>query len=244
MKRIITSLVIDKGKCIKPYKFANPVYLGDPVNIVRILNDQGCGEITLFDKSGEIDFNLLKRISRMSLVPIAYGGKYNEFDEIKKLFKIGFEKVIFSSSILYSQDLINKTIKNYGASSVVLILNYKIINNEHKWVINHGTNLQDIDFGDLVEICININPSEIILQNTDKESSFEGIDTSVLKYFTKSNIPLVLSGGCKSKSEIINLINHFSISGVAVGSLFSLFGTYKTPLTNHQFNIWDLDGAM
>ena len=127
----------------------------------------------------------------MSLVPIAYGGKYNEFDEIKKLFKIGFEKVIFSSSILYSQDLINKTIKNYGASSVVLILNYKIINNEHKWVINHGTNLQDIDFGDLVEICININPSEIILQNTDKESSFEGIDTSVLKYFTKMSNNIV-----------------------------------------------------
>tara|TARA_B100001564_G_C20640809_1_gene672038 strand:+ start:350 stop:1084 length:735 start_codon:yes stop_codon:yes gene_type:complete len=244
MKRIITSLVIDKGKCIKPHKFDNPIYLGDPVNIVRILNDQGCGEIALFDKSGKIDFDLLSRISRMSLVPIAYGGRYKSFEEIKKLFKIGFEKIIFSSSILYSKNLIDETIKKYGASSVILIINYKIIKNEYKWVTNHARTIQEINFKNLLKICFSISPSELILQNVDRESSYEGIDTSVLKYFSDNNIPIVLSGGCSSKDEVVKIQNNLLIDGIAVGSLFSLFGEYKTPLTNHLFNVWELNDSV
>jgi len=245
MKRIITSLVLENEKCIKPFQFGIGKYIGDPINIVRILNDQGCSELNIFDRSTKINFELLKRISKMSLIPIAYGGKYKKLDEIREIFKIGYEKVIFSSDLINNTDLIRSTINEFGSSSVVIIINYKYIYNKPKYFINRGTKMIKISFEKIILLALSINPSEIILQNIDRESSFEGLDKSILSYYPKdSKLPLVISGGCNSKEEAIDVLKNTEVNGIAIGSLFCLFGKYKTPLVNHQFNLWNNNDIM
>ena len=62
--RIIPVLLIDDRDLIKTVQFKNPVYLGDPVNAVKIFNRKRIDEMVILDISAESliyynDFELL-----------------------------------------------------------------------------------------------------------------------------------------------------------------------------------------
>ena len=47
--RLIPVLLIERGRLIKTTKFSQPVYVGDALNTVRILNEKEVDEIILLD---------------------------------------------------------------------------------------------------------------------------------------------------------------------------------------------------
>ena len=47
--RIIPCLLLRDGGLVKTTRFKDPVYLGDPINVVRIFNDKEADEIVLLD---------------------------------------------------------------------------------------------------------------------------------------------------------------------------------------------------
>ena len=47
--RVIPVLLLKGNGLVKTTKFADPRYLGDPVNVVRIFNDKGVDELVLVD---------------------------------------------------------------------------------------------------------------------------------------------------------------------------------------------------
>ena len=48
-KRIICSLLLDKKKIVKGINFKNHRYIGDPINIVKILNEKKCDELLIYN---------------------------------------------------------------------------------------------------------------------------------------------------------------------------------------------------
>ena len=79
-QRLIVGLQIYKSKLIKTEQFkkSNSTYLGDVLNAVRIFNEKKVDELIIYDltasKTKEIDFSLLEKISRLSRMPLCYGG--------------------------------------------------------------------------------------------------------------------------------------------------------------------------
>ena len=49
LPRIIPALLLHGNGLVKTEQFKKPVYLGDPINIVRIFNDKEVDEIALLD---------------------------------------------------------------------------------------------------------------------------------------------------------------------------------------------------
>ena len=47
--RVIPVLLIHKGGVYKTSRFKNPVYIGDPINAIRIFNDLEVDEICILD---------------------------------------------------------------------------------------------------------------------------------------------------------------------------------------------------
>ena len=67
--RVIPLLLLEDESCIKTIKFKKKIYLGDPINIVKIYSELGVDEILINDIS-DIDkpnFKLLKNISESHL---------------------------------------------------------------------------------------------------------------------------------------------------------------------------------
>ena len=107
--RVIPILLLKNNGLVKTIKFKNPTYIGDPLNSVRIFNEKEVDELAFLDISASIEnrgpnFKLLEDIAEEAFMPMSYGGGITNMDEIKKLFNIGFEKIILNSSIYKNQN--------------------------------------------------------------------------------------------------------------------------------------------
>ena len=100
--RIIPCLLLKGRGFYKTLQFRNPVYLGEPVNILKIFNEKGVNEIVILDIDAALDkrepnFALLQDLASECFMPLAYGGGLTHIDQIKRLFRIGFEKAVINT---------------------------------------------------------------------------------------------------------------------------------------------------
>lgn len=122
--RIIPVLLMAKGGLYKTIRFQNAKYVGDPINSVKIFNEKQADEIILLDflaskeKRG-IDFDKIEEIAGEAFMPMAYGGAIKNFEDAKRVFDCGFEKVVLNSILFSDIALIQKIASVYGSQSVV-----------------------------------------------------------------------------------------------------------------------------
>ena len=88
--RYIPVLLIEDGELTKTKKFQDGIYVGDPINAIRIFNEKEVDELGLFDISitknnTQIDFDLLKDVSVNANMPLTYGGGIKSLDEATKI---------------------------------------------------------------------------------------------------------------------------------------------------------------
>ena len=124
--RVIPILLLENDSCIKTIKFKK-IYLGDPINIVKIYSELGVDEILINDIS-DIDkpnFKLLKNISEESFVPLSYGGGVENLNDIEKILSYGYERILFNSLVFEDLSFVKKAIKEFGSSSISISVNLK-----------------------------------------------------------------------------------------------------------------------
>ena len=97
--RTIPVLLLDGYDLIKTYQFKNNVYLGDPLNALKIFNDKYVDELILINKGhrGKINFEFLKSLAGECLMPLSYGGGITTINDVSTLIQSGFERVIINS---------------------------------------------------------------------------------------------------------------------------------------------------
>ena len=96
--RIAPLLLVEDGELYKTINFANPKYIGDPLNTVRIFNEKEVDELIVIDikastKNNDIDWDLITHISRECRMPLCYGGGVNSVEKVERLVSLGVEKV-------------------------------------------------------------------------------------------------------------------------------------------------------
>ncbi|MBS1631994.1 MAG: imidazole glycerol phosphate synthase subunit HisF, partial [Bacteroidetes bacterium] len=121
--RIIPVLLLHKGGLYKTVRFREPVYVGDPINTVRIFNEKEADELILLDyratkEKSTIDFPLIQSIAGEAFMPMAYGGGIKNFDDAKKVFDAGFEKIVLNSILFSKPQLVKEITAVYGAQAV------------------------------------------------------------------------------------------------------------------------------
>ena len=124
LPRIIPSLLIDGKKLIKTIRFKSPIYIGDPINAVKIFNDKEVDEIAIFDIYAwkkQIQFDYLKEIFEEAFMPVLYGGGVNNIKDLESLFRLGIEKVSISSNS-FNDQLIKDAVSNFGSQSIVVTI--------------------------------------------------------------------------------------------------------------------------
>ncbi|MFN7185876.1 MAG: HisA/HisF-related TIM barrel protein, partial [Alphaproteobacteria bacterium] len=122
--RVIPVLLLRGKGLVKTVKFKDPSYIGDPINSVRIFNEKEVDELVFLDISATPenrgpDFELLADIAGEAFMPMAYGGGITTMEQIKRIFSLGFEKVILNSLAYSAPDVIREAVAIYGSQSIV-----------------------------------------------------------------------------------------------------------------------------
>jgi len=242
--RVIPVLLLDNKKLVKTIRFKDPVYVGDPVNAVRIFNEKEVDELVLLDISAtkdkrEPDYKLLENIVSEAFMPIGYGGGIKSLAVANTLFGLGIEKVIFNSLMIENENEIRKIVEHYGSQSVIACVDIKKNFLGKKQVFFKGLSKTiTTDILDYVEHLQSVGFGEIILQSVDKDGTGTGYDLEVLEHVSgKLNIPVVIAGGAATENDFKNAFNK-GASAAAAGSMFVFNGKHRAVLISYtnKFN--------
>ncbi len=235
--RIIPTILLDDQRMVKTMKFSHPNYLGDPINAVKIYNEKQVDELCILDitrnKSG-INFDLLQDIASEAFMPLSYGGGINDMDQVKKLFHIGFEKVIINSSLYSTPKFVEMVVEYAGSQSVVASIDYKkSLFNKVNCYSHCGKKKNELTPLDMAVKVEKMGVGEILLYSIDRDGMMGGYDLSVVsEVSSKISIPLIACGGAGCLDDIKNVITA-GADAAAAGSIFVYYGEKKGVLISY-----------
>jgi cyclase len=220
-------------------KYANPVYVGDPINAVRIFNEKEVDELVFLDisatpNSRPPNFDLIRDIASEAFMPFAYGGGVTTIDDFKQLFHLGVEKVVVNSIAAARPDLISAAAKEAGSQSVVASIDvkrnwsgsYSVYTRSGSW----NTKKDPVSSAISLE---NAGAGEIFLTSVDRDGTMSGYDYELIKKVCDAvSIPVIASGGAGSLEHFKQAI-HMGASAVAAGSMFVFHGKHKAVLITY-----------
>ena len=238
--RIIPILLVRNNGLVKTLNFSNDVYVGDPLNAVRIFNEKKSDELVILDidastKKSEPNFSLISNWAAECRMPLCYGGGITNKDDALKILSLGVEKISISSSAIKKPVLIDEIASLAGSQSVVVTIDVKKkFLKGYKIFTSNGTIQHDIDLLDYLKIAQDYGAGEIVINNIDRDGTMIGPDYNLIdKVYNQVKIPLVVMGGFGTIDEISLLFNKYSQIGAACGSLFVFKGKNRAVLINY-----------
>ena len=240
--RVIPCLLVKNGGLVKTSKFANPKYVGDPINAVRIFNEKEVDELIVIDidataSNREPDYVMIKNIAAECRMPLCYGGGVKTIEQIQKIINLGVEKVALSSAAVLSPDLIREAAERVGSQSVVVVMDVKkkgFVGSRYEVFTHNGTcptGLNPVDFAKRVEV---LGAGEVVVNSIDQDGMMKGYDLDLIGQVRANiSLPITVIGGAGSVGDIATLVKTFGIIGAAAGSLFVFKGKYRAVLINY-----------
>ncbi len=224
--RLIPTLLLKQGRCIKTKQFSSQRDTGDPVTCAKIYDAQGADELLFLDitasnEKRDILFNIIQRVAEECFMPLTVGGGLRTLEDIRKILKIGADKVAICSAFVERPDFINEASGAFGASTIVGIITYRSINGKNK-VFIHGketeTKWEVIPWAKELE---QRGVGEIFLYSIDRDGMMNGYDFPLIKELNKEiTIPLIVCGGAGKLSDFIDVVKLAGVSAVSAGSIF------------------------
>ena len=241
LPRIIPCLLIRENNLVKTINFKNDIYVGDPINAIKIFNEKEVDEILVIDISAtalnkEPNYDLISKISRECRMPLSYAGGINNISQAETIINFGVEKIGVSSAIFMKENFISLLAKKIGNQSVVAILDvrYDEIEKTYKVFTNNGSVKYEHNIDKLLDEIMLQNPGEIIFNSIDRDGTLMGYDENILKNFAnKVNCPITLIGGANSYDQMKSIISKYNNIGLGVGSKFTLNGKFRSVLISY-----------
>lgn len=238
--RIIPCLLLKNQGLYKTVRFKNSVYVGDPINAVRIFNEKEVDELIFLDISATPakrgpNYDLISQIASECFMPFGYGGGITKLEEIETLFTIGVEKVIINSSAYSNIDLFKQASSKFGNQSIVASIDVKRnFWGSYEVFINNGTiNIKEdpVTYAKKLE---NAGAGEIFINSIDNDGTYKGFDIEIIRKIANAvEVPVVACGGAGKLDDFRTAVIEGGASAVSAGSLFVFHGKHKAVLINY-----------
>ncbi len=238
--RVIPTLLLKGRGLYKTVKFADPKYIGDPINTMRIFNDKEVDEIAVLDITASRegrgpDMDQIAEIVSECFMPLAYGGGITRLDQAMALFQAGVEKVILNSAAVERPELITEISKAAGAQAVVVAIDVKKPLIGGAKVYTHGaTRKTALDPLSWAQEAQKRGAGEILLTSVDREGTMSGYDITLTKAVSEAlTIPVIACGGAASLLDFAAVLKDGQASAVAAGSMFVFQGPHRAVLISY-----------
>jgi cyclase len=239
--RISPCLLVKNNGLVKTQKFAQPKYVGDPINAGRIFNEKEVDEIVVLDIDATVlarepNYTMIRNVAAECRMPLCYGGGVTTVDQFAQIVELGVEKVAVSTAAVADPGLVSAAARMVGSQSVVVILDVKRSargGGYEVWTHNatRNTGLNPVDFARRIEA---LGAGEIVVNSVDCDGTMKGYDLELASAVRDAiGLPLTILGGAGSLADIQGLIQRFGIIGASAGSLFVFKGVYRAVLINY-----------
>jgi cyclase len=238
--RVIPVLLLRGEGLVKTVGFDNPKYIGDPINAVRIFNEKEVDELIFLDIEAGVkghgpQFDLLSSIAEEAFMPMAYGGGINTLEQIRRLFELGFEKIVINSAAYRDLTLIERAAAMFGSQSIVGAIDVRRSTiGEFELYSSSGRMRESISLSDHLDRLVKAGAGEVFINSIDRDGNLSGYDLALLKEVcARVNVPVVACGGAGEIRHFVEAVEEAHVSAVAAGSLFVFVGPHRAVLITY-----------
>jgi cyclase len=241
-KRIIPILLMDNDGLVKTKQFKDPIYVGDPLNAVRIFNTKLVDELIILDigksrHEKRPDFDFISRIVSECFMPLGYGGGIQSFNDAIEIFALGVEKIVLQSAVFSDSSIIQEISRHAGRQSVSIAIDV-IRDTRGSYYVYHAAKRKIMKV-DLLEFLIEVQAKgagEILITSIDREGTFSGYDLNLISYVRDViDVPLIINGGA-SKMDDFEKANLTGADAMAAGSMFVFYKNRDGVLLNYPIS--------
>jgi cyclase len=237
--RVIPCLLLRGNGLVKTKKYKDAVYVGDPVNAVRIFSDKEADEIVILDIDAsrlghEPNYELIAEMAGEAFMPVAYGGGIRTLEQIRRLIRSGVEKVVINSLATESTDLIREAVDVFGSQAIVggvdvrrkMFGGFSVV--AKSATVATGLNLQAH-----IQSLVQAGVGELFINDVDRDGTMAGYDLELVSAVTKAPVSVVVSGGAGTMQHLSQAVHEGGASAVAAGSMFVFHGKHRAVLINY-----------
>ncbi len=240
MLRVIPVLLLDGKGLVKTKQFKDPVYIGDPINAVRIFNEKFVDELVFLDVTASVEnrepsYSLLEQMTSQCFMPLAYGGGVKNLKQIERIISLGVEKISVNTAAFERvPQFIEEAAKRFGSQAIIgsidvrkkFLGGYEVCGQRAQQKLR--TNV--IDFARELE---SRGVGEILLTSVDREGTMAGYDIRLIEEVSKAvKVPVIAHGGA-GKLDDFAAAARAGASAVAAGSYFVFHGKYRAVLITY-----------
>lgn len=236
--RVIPCLLLHDSGLVKTIRFRKPVYLGDPINAVRIFNEKEVDELIFLDigatRGSGPDFDLLEDIASEAFMPFGYGGGVNDVDQIRRLFALGVEKVVINTAAYTRPGLIEDAVNLAGSSSIVASIDVlRGWRGRYSVRISGGKKRIPVDPVTYAKELERMGVGEIVLNAIHQDGTMQGYDLDLIgKVSCEVSVPVVALGGAGCLNDFKEAVR-YGASAVGAGSYFVFHGRHRALLITY-----------
>ena len=237
--RVIPCLLLDRRRLVKTTKFSRPKYVGDPVNAIKVFNEKEVDELVVLDigasrRRADPDYEIIGQFAEECFMPLCYGGGVSTLEQAQRLFGLGIEKVCLQTAAMQGLDLIGQIANQYGRQSVVVSIDVKTgwLGTKKLYSAARRRTVAK-SWAEHLQTVVAAGAGEIMLMSVDRDGTFSGIDTDLIKLATALvDTPIIAAGGVGSLEHIRTAVDA-GASAVGVGSFFVLYGPHRAVLITY-----------
>lgn len=242
--RVIPCLLLRGHGLVKTRRFTDAVYVGDPVNAVRIFSEKEVDELVLLDidasrNGSQPNYELIAEVAGECFMPVAYGGGIRTLEQVRRLIRCGVEKVVINSAAYESLDVITQASQVFGSQAVVAGVDVrKALFGGWKPMARSNTVEPKAKLDEHLQRLVDAGAGEILLNSIDRDGTMTGYDLDLIRHVArKVNVPLVACGGAGSVEHLKAAVQQGGASAVSAGSLFVFHGKHRAVLINYPSDL-------
>ena len=231
--RVIPALLLRGRDLVKTTAFADPTYVGDPINTVRLFSEKVADELAILSiDPGFVrpDLEYLAELASECFMPVSYGGGLRTLDDCAAIFDLGMEKVVLRQALTDDPALVTKVASAYGSQAVCACIDYRGSGPDGKtW----GTGGGPRTVVDAVVRAVESGAGEVLVQSIDRDGTMTGYDLEALRALSSvCPVPLVALGGGGGLDDVA-AAREAGASAVAAGSMFVFHGRRRAVLVSY-----------
>lgn len=238
--RVIPCLLLKDGGLVKTIRFADPVYVGDPINTIKIFNDKEVDELLLLDITATRErkgpaFGTIAQIASECFMPVCYGGGISSLEQAKRIISLGIEKVAINHAAISNTSLVREIADALGSQAVVAAINVKKNWRGKFRVFDSGTGkLTDLDPFDHADRLVAMGAGEVLVNDVDRDGTQQGYNLDLIRGYTQRlPVPVIACGGAWTTDHLRQVVKESGASAAAAGSMFVFQGPHRAVLVSY-----------
>jgi cyclase len=227
-KRLIAVLIILEGRIVQSiqFKLTNVIHW-KPVTAVDFFDKWAIDEMVVLDVGRNQDkrekfYEIVQGLSEKCFVPLTVGGWVDSVEEMRKLLRMGADKVTLNTQAVRTPELITACAKVFGSQCVVLSIDAKIkVPGKYEVYIDRGREATHLDPVEWAVRAQNLGAGEIFLNCIDRDGFRQGYDLELIRRVAEVvDIPVIAMGGVLNWQHLAEGISIAKADAVAAANIF------------------------